>query len=73
MNTNMTGFRWFSKHLSVLVLWTNVASALEGLKWPGRQATIKAVGLLYYLSAKHLAHCGKSGEKAWNHAESDHS
>ena len=31
MNTNMTGFRWFPKNLCVLVLWTKVASALEGL------------------------------------------
>ena len=34
MNTNMTRFRWFSK---IFVLWTKVASALEGLRgirWP---------------------------------------
>ena len=31
MNTNMTGFRWFSKNLCILVLWAKVASALEGL------------------------------------------
>ena len=31
MNTNMAGLRWFSK-LCGLVLWTKVASALEGLK-----------------------------------------
>ena len=30
MSTNMTGFRWFSKKLCILVLWTKVASALEG-------------------------------------------
>ena len=29
VNTNMTGFRWFSKIFFVLVLWTQVASALE--------------------------------------------
>ena len=29
MTTNMTGFRWFSKHLYVLVLLTKVVSALE--------------------------------------------
>ena len=28
MNTNMTGFRWFSK---ILVIWTKVASASEGI------------------------------------------
>ena len=28
MNTNMTGFRWFS---IIFVLWTKVASALKGL------------------------------------------
>ena len=28
INTNMTAFRWFSK----LVLWTKVASVLEGLR-----------------------------------------
>ena len=31
MNTNMTGFRWVSKILCVLVLWSEVASALGGL------------------------------------------
>ena len=31
VNTNMTGFRWFSK-VWVLVLMTKVTSALEGLK-----------------------------------------
>ena len=31
MNTNITGFRWFSKSFCVLVLWTKVVSALEGL------------------------------------------
>ena len=29
MNTNITGFKWFSK--IIRVLWTKVASALEGL------------------------------------------
>ena len=29
INTNMAGSRWFSK---ILVLWTKVASALEGLR-----------------------------------------
>ena len=33
MNTNMTWFRWFSKIFAILVLWTNVATALEGFKW----------------------------------------
>ena len=32
MNTNKTGFKWFSKYLCVLVLETKVASAMEGLK-----------------------------------------
>ena len=32
MNANMTGFRWFSKNLCILVLWTEVALALEGLR-----------------------------------------
>ena len=31
MNTNMTGFRWFSKTLRFLLL-AKIASALEGLK-----------------------------------------
>ena len=33
MNTNMIGFRWFSKIFAsfTTVLWTKVASALEGL------------------------------------------
>ena len=32
MNTKMTGLRCFFLNLCVLVLWMNVASALEGLK-----------------------------------------
>ena len=32
MNTNMTGFRWFSKKDCILVIWKKVASALEGLR-----------------------------------------
>ena len=48
MNTNMTGFRWFSKNSCVLVLWTNVASALEGLThthliWLKRLTTIQSI------------------------------
>ena len=31
MNTNMTGFGWFSKNLCILVRWMKVASALVGL------------------------------------------
>ena len=30
MNANMTGFRWFSKNLGILVLRMKVASVLEG-------------------------------------------
>ena len=30
MNTNMTGFGWFSKIFSIFLLWTKVASVLEG-------------------------------------------
>ena len=32
MNTNMTGFGWLSRYRCILVLWTKVARALEGLK-----------------------------------------
>ena len=32
MNSNMTGFRWFSKDLCILVFWAKVASALERLR-----------------------------------------
>ena len=31
MNTNMTGFKWFSKILAFFVFWTKVVPALEGL------------------------------------------
>ena len=31
INTNMTGFRWFSKLFASLCLWTHLALALEGL------------------------------------------
>ena len=32
MNTNMTGFKWFSKEIfvSLCLIWTKVASTLEG-------------------------------------------
>ena len=34
MNTNMTGFRWFSKiFVSLWALWTKVTSVLQGLIW----------------------------------------
>ena len=33
MNTKMTGFRCFFKNLCILVLYTKVASALEGLSF----------------------------------------
>ena len=32
VNTNMTGFRWFSKFLHPCALDESIASALEGLK-----------------------------------------
>ena len=32
MNTNMTGVMMFSQNLFVLVLWNEIALALEGLK-----------------------------------------
>ena len=31
-DTNMTGFRWIFKNLWVLMQWSKVAIALEGLK-----------------------------------------
>ena len=31
MNTNMTGFWWFSQNICVLVLWTIAVSALKGI------------------------------------------
>ena len=31
MNTNMAGFRWFSKLKCVILLWKKVATVLEGL------------------------------------------
>ena len=34
MNTNMAGFRWVSKIFASFMLWTNITSALEGLKLP---------------------------------------
>ena len=32
LDTNMTGFKWFSKDFCIFVLWAKVASALEGLR-----------------------------------------
>ena len=32
MNTNMTGFWWFSEMFASLFFWAKVASSLEGLK-----------------------------------------
>ena len=34
MNNNMTGFQMVFEYLCVPVLWTNVASAFEGLRLP---------------------------------------
>ena len=31
MNTNITGFGWCFKNIGIRVLWTKVASALEGI------------------------------------------
>ena len=31
MSTNMAGFRWFPKYFGILVVWTKVALAFEGL------------------------------------------
>ena len=40
MNTDMIGFRWESQlPLHILVLWTKVASALEGLTEPWHMGT----------------------------------
>ena len=33
INTNLVGFRWFSRNLFVLVLWAKVASALKRGRW----------------------------------------
>ena len=43
MNINMAGFRL--KHIHIRVLWTKVASALEGLK----HEQFFFVGLLYHI------------------------
>ena len=45
MNTNMTGFRWFSNMFRVLVLLTKVASALDSLAlycslWPRQPGSV---------------------------------
>ena len=48
MNTNMTGFRWFSKNLCILVLWMKVASALESLKQVLSIMTFSAISRLYH-------------------------
>ena len=42
LNTNMTGFRWSSK-ICVRVLWTKVASALEGLSSNGLTSQLPTV------------------------------
>ena len=40
MNTKMAGFRWLSKSLCILVLWTKVAFLLEGLSINGLKIRI---------------------------------
>ena len=59
MNTNMTGFKWFSK--IIRVLWTKVASALEGL--------IQNVWNIIYMALN--SHC-QSGDTFENNFESNH-
>ena len=43
MNTNMTGFRWFSKIFGnfIPVLWMKIASALEGHFEQNKQKDVK--------------------------------
>ena len=48
MNTNMTRFRCFSENLCDIVLWTNVASALEGLKGCGVLESLPVLLKGYY-------------------------
>ena len=48
MNTNMTGFRGFSKMFGILVLWTKVASALEGLKRDALKDTLLESGVVIH-------------------------
>ena len=53
MNTNMTGFRWFSKNLCILyMLWMKVASALEGLSVENLEAIARRD---VYLLKGHMA------------------
>ena len=39
MNTNMTGFRWFSKLFTFFLQWTKVASAGKGLRASALECT----------------------------------
>ena len=62
MNTNMTGFRWYSKYCCVRVRWTKVASALEGLRmiFASKYRLITIIGLIpqfghYKSCAQHQA------------------
>ena len=48
MNSNITGLRWFSViFVSLHVLWTNVASALKGLKTSEYRKFIVLLNLQY--------------------------
>ena len=52
MYTNMTGIRWLSKNLSILVLWTKVASELEGLKELKKNLKLLSIKKILYLEEK---------------------
>ena len=49
MYTNMTGIRWLSKNLCILVLWTKVASELEGLKELKKNLKLLSIKKILYL------------------------
>ena len=62
MNTNMTGFIRFLKFFASLMLWTNVASALEGLR-VNVQPCLGSQGAIL-LTVNHyetFIHIGKAG------------
>ena len=44
VNTNMTWFSWFYTNLCILVLWTKVVLALEGLKGFGNTNLDRWIG-----------------------------
>ena len=61
--TNMTGFRWYSKNLCVLIYWVKVALALEGLR-----ASLVVEAMLHHINTySYMYSITWSTTQSWRH------